>query len=196
MPPWKKWIVVGVSGGATLAVVSALIIGGVVWFAARPPSWNTSAISVVLGKAEPYYDFTSPNGKDFRQTGYLLEFALQNNTNRDVTLPETAIVMGRLTDGGVLVDYSTVAKRTKATWIAARQRAALYIDLEVGCTRTDSDGVVHDRDLGVCYTETWAALDALVLFDHVNHLQVNLPKPVLKPYPPINQKVDPPKARN
>jgi hypothetical protein len=195
MSPWKRWVVIGISGGATLAVVGAMIIGGVVWFAARPTPWNTSALSVVWGKAETTYGFSSTNSKDFRQAGYSLDFAIQNNTNRDVTLSETATIMRRLTDGGVLEDYSMVAKPYKAAFIPAGQRAELSIKLDVGCTEEDANGVVHDRDPGVCYKDTWAEMDALVLFDHDHHLQVNLPKPVLKEFPPNDQKADPPKAR-
>ena len=187
---WRKWVVVGISGGATLAIVCALIVGVVVWFAARPPTWDTDALSVVWGKANTIYDF-GDNGRDFHQAGYSLDFALQNNTNRDVTLPETATIMRRLTDGGVLDDYSTVAKRYKAAFIPARQKAQLSIKLDVGCTSQDEKGVVHDRDPGVCYRDTWAEMDALVLFDQNNHLQVILPKPVLKEFPPLEQKATP-----
>jgi hypothetical protein len=194
MSPWKKWVVIGISGGAALAGVAAAIIGGVVWFASRPARWNTSALSVVWGKAETVYDFTSTNRKDFRQTGYSLDFAIQNNTNRDVTLSESATIMRRLTEGDVLEDYSMIAKPYKAAFIPAGQRAELSIKLDVGCTEEDANGVVHDRDPGVCYKGTWAGANALVLFDHGNHLQLDLPKPVLKEFPPIDQKA--PKAKN
>jgi hypothetical protein len=193
MVPWKKWVVIGVSGGATLAVVGAAIIGAVIWFASRPPGWDRNALSVVWSKAETVYDFGGV--KEFRQTGYSLDFAIQNNTSHDVTLPETASIMRRLIDGGVIQDYSGAAKLYRAAFIPAGQRAEVSIKLDVGCTEEDAGGVVRDRDPGVCYEDTWAGADALVLFDQGGRLQVDLPKPALRSFPPTAEKIGTPSVK-
>jgi hypothetical protein len=185
MMPWKRWIVIGVSAGATIVTIGTFIIGGIVWFASRPPAWDTAALTVISGRADTNYGLKD---NEFIQEGYSLIFALQNNTNRDITIPASVTMMQHLSDGGVLSDYSENARPYSATFIPAHQRAELSIKLVRGCTEEDAKGVVHDREPGVCYKEAWSDSDSLVLFDHVNHLQISLPKPLLKEFPPAKPK--------
>jgi pimeloyl-ACP methyl ester carboxylesterase len=187
---WKKWILIGVSGGATVALAAALTRGlvvspvasSVVLPAEKPPDWNTGTVSVDQGTATITYEALPgrPAGTP-RFSGYVFEFVVQNNTTRDITIPANAGIMRRLVAGGSLVDSSGFAKLRAAALVRANQRATLAVDVEWICLRTDGHGDAHEADPATCYGDLWGGTDAWELFDAANHLQVSLPKPPLTP---------------
>jgi hypothetical protein len=168
---WRKWLVIGISGGVALAVVVAAVIRS------RAVTWDTKSVSVVWSEA---HETGSIKNGEVRHEGFSLEYALQNNTGRDITIPESATIMNRLTNGGVLVAYSSVAKPYAATFLPAHQRAQLSISIQWGCDVTDLEGkILQKEDPEACFARCFADSDGLVLFDKDNHLEIMLPKPIL-----------------
>jgi hypothetical protein len=140
-------------------------------------SWDTKSVSVVWSEAHDR--LTEQNG-EFRHAAFSLNYALQNNTDRDITIPESVTIMQRLTKGGVLVPYSNVAKLDASTFLPARQRAKLSVALGWGCGEWDvrMGKIVREEEPEACYARCFADSDGLVLFDHANHLEISLPKPI------------------
>lgn len=188
MLSWKKWALVGISGGAAVALAGALTrspvgspaASSVVHATESSPEWNTSAVSVAQGTANVTYEVTSGNSAEKpRFTGYVLEFFVQNDTSRDIRIPANVRVMRRLYVGGPLVDSSRFAKLQAAALVRANQRAAIAVDVDWVCLRIDGHGDAHESDPVACYHDLWGGTDAWELFDSANHLQVRLPKPPL-----------------
>jgi hypothetical protein len=115
-----------------------------------------------------------------KHSGFSLDFALQNNTARDIMIREDATIMKHLLRGGTLAD-AMAAKPYRSYFIPAHQRAEVSIQLAYACDEEDLEtGAVRDRDSRVCFNEALADSDGLVLFDHINRIQVTLPKPGLR----------------
>jgi hypothetical protein len=168
---WRRGLVIGISGGVALAVVAAAIIRF------RAVTWDMKSVSVVWSEA---HNTASINNGEFRHAGFSLEYALQNNTGRDITIPETASIMNQLANGGVLVAYSDVAKLNAATFLPAHQRAQLSIEIRWGCDVRNLDGkILQEEDPEACFVRCFADSAGLVLFDKDNHLEIMLPKPIL-----------------
>jgi hypothetical protein len=168
---WGKWFLIGVLGLVTLAVIIAMVIRS------RTAGWDTKSVSVVWSEA---YEYMKLENDDFKHDGFSLQYALQNNTDHDITIPESVTIMQQLTKGGVLVAYSKVAKLRAATFLPARQRAQLTVALLWGCGEYDitSNKLLKEEPPEACYARCFAGSDGLVLFDHANHLEISLPKPI------------------
>jgi hypothetical protein len=175
---WKKWLIVGASAGGGFAVVCALLIAGVVWWSSRPAGWDTDAVTVLEGRATEFFTL---EGNDFQHAGFSLAFALQNETNRDITIPTGSKIMRRA-ERGVLREQST-AKIDQAAFLPARQRAELSLRIQWSCVQFDAEGVRTERKASECYSDYFSDVDALVVFDETNHLQLVLPKTPLQERP-------------
>jgi len=175
---WHKWLVIGVSGGVTLAIIVALIMAAVIWYLSRPARWDTSAVSEIWSEA---HEHVMPKEDEWRHADFLLDYALQNNTGKDITIPVKVTIMKRLTNGGVLTDYSNVAKPYAATFLPAHQRAQLSVKMEFGCDTVDlkTGKILEKEDPERCLARAFADSNGLVLFDYDNHLEIALSKPVL-----------------
>jgi hypothetical protein len=167
---WWKWLVIGVAAGIAVAVVVAAVI--------RSRAWDTKSVSVVWSEAHETFKLENGN---FEHGGFSLDYALQNNTDHDITIPESATIMRQLTKGGVLEPISYVAKLRAATFLPARQRAKLSVAFQWGCGEWDITGkkLLKQESPEACYARCLADSDGLVLFDHANHLEIMLPKPIL-----------------
>lgn len=175
----KKWICISTGFGAGAVLMVALLLGGIAWYSSRPVPWNRNALSIVWSEAYETFDL-DPKTRQLKHADFWLNFALQNNTARDITIPEDATIMKRLLKGGALAD-ATAAKLHRSCFIPAYQRAEVSIQLAYACTEEDlKTGAVRDRDSRVCFNEALADSDGLVLFDHINRIQVALPKPGLR----------------
>jgi hypothetical protein len=60
-PLWKKWTVIGVSAGASLAIVSALVLLGFTYYSSRPVPWNKGALSVMWSEAQETLQMNKKN---------------------------------------------------------------------------------------------------------------------------------------
>jgi hypothetical protein len=167
-----KWLVIRIAAGVILAaLVVAVVIRSI------PVRWDTNSVSVVWSKANEFMDVK--NG-ELIYAGFTLDYALQNNTGHDITIPENVTIMKRLTNGGVLKAYSDGAKPFAATFLPEHQRGQLSILLKWSCGEWDvkTHKLLHDEDSEVCYARAFAGSHGLVLFDHANHLEITLPKPL------------------
>jgi hypothetical protein len=175
---WHKWLVIGVSGGVTLAIIVDLIMAAVTWYLSRPARWNTNAVSEIWSEA---HEYVMQKDGEFRHGGFSLNYALQNNTGQDITIPVNAKIMQRLTNGGVLTAYSHVAKLDAATFLPAHQRAQLSVNMQYGCDTEDVETgkILEKGDPERCLARAFADSDGLVLFDYDNHLEIALSKPFL-----------------
>jgi hypothetical protein len=194
---WKKWMVVGASAGVGFAALSAAVIGVLTWYSSREVPWNTEALSVVWSEAEPirpegwYRPATWRDIARFRAgeptrpltvdetdrlktlpdyAGFVLGFAVQNNTNRDITIRSDGVrIMRRLVRGGVLADAPFVEKLAQSFFIPAHQRGELSLTVDWSCLLPDAN-----RCLSNLFQET----EGLVLFHEAERIQVLLPKPL------------------
>ena len=90
----------------------------------RAVAWDTKSVSVVWSGAEegviPEGTVTVADGTSdgahpgFKHDGFKLHYALQNNTDHDITIPQSVTIMQQLTKGGVLAP--------SRLWRAARRR--------------------------------------------------------------------------
>jgi hypothetical protein len=148
-----------------------------------PPSldevtnWDTKSVSVVWSEA---HEYAKEEKGELTHGGFVLDYALQNNTDHDVTIPARVTIMQQLTKGGVLNDYSNVAKLRAATFLPARQRAQLSVDVQWGCGEWDfsTNKLLKAEAPEACYARCFAGSDGFILFDHANHLEISLPKPI------------------
>src|SRR5437667_9597204 len=120
---WGKWYLMGMLGLVTLAVIIAMVIKS------RTAGWDTKSVSVIWSEAQ---ESLKLQNDEFQHEGFVLDYALQNNTDHDITIPEGVTIMQQLTNGGVLVDYSFVAKLRAATFLPARHPAKLLFALNWG----------------------------------------------------------------
>ncbi len=185
----KAWAVIGISGGAALALAGALSRGpatrpaasSVARSAATPTEWNFSALSIGQGKASVTYEVapSDPASKP-RFSGYALTFAARNSAGRDVTIPADAAIMRRLYVGGALVDFSTFAQLRRNVVVPAGGQAEITLFVYWNCLRVDAHGQDHEADPDACYRDMWGGTDAFELSDRASHLQVRLPRPPLE----------------
>ena len=89
--------------------------------------WLSTSPQISKNVAEVIYNFDE--SKTFKQSGFDFEFAIQNNTGRDITIPAEVSIMKRIADGGVLADYSLVAKLRNPVFLPAKQRAQLTVSM-------------------------------------------------------------------
>src|SRR5207342_1045733 len=79
---------------------------------------------------------------DLRHAGFSLKFALQNETNTDITIPTDAKVMRRI-EGGVLREQSSAS--IEQAFVPAHQRSELSLRIEWSCEQFDERGGKTER---------------------------------------------------
>jgi hypothetical protein len=174
-PPGQKVSWKSLAIGISIGVVSTFFVVAAVK-RSRPAMWDTKAVSVVWSEAD---NVAAIKNHEFTHVGFSLHYALQNSTDQDMTIPENATIMKRLTNGGVLVTDSSV-KPSAPTFLPARQRAQLSLNMQWGCGVSDMEGKELEKEFPEpCFDRAFADSDGFVLFDYQNHLQIPLPKPIL-----------------
>jgi hypothetical protein len=177
---WKRWIVIGLSAGTALAVLSGLIFLGFAWYSSRPAPWNNRALTVIWSGGEVWeHERARDHGpwEDYAKHLFVLYFALQNNTARDITIPADATIMKHLLLGGGTLAGGTGAKLATSYFIPAHQRAKVSIELDSEICR---EADVTQTGFIRCLDDAFADSDGLVLFDSGNRIEVTLPKPHLQ----------------
>jgi hypothetical protein len=167
----KWWFTIGAACGLVIGVLVGKLV-----FQSRFPSWNEKALVVVWSEAGETLQIA---GQDVKHSGYNLVFGLQNNIGRDITIPTDVAIMKRLTKGKTLTEYPGV-KLGEAFFVPAHQTAKLSIWLDRNCSIEDLvTGAVTQRDPRTCFNEEFGDSEGLVLFDHQQRIQINLPTPKL-----------------
>lgn len=197
---WKRLIVTGLSVGAGLGLVLA-IVGFVVWRNSRPASlmpWNKSAIraSMVSFDVLALYpvrgaEHTNP----FPQADVSLEFDIQNTTNTDYMLApprRTVIAMQKLRSSGTLIDGSGLVWRalkgteeigTSETYVekpillppGQPVRVVFILSYQFFDASAPNNKIPTEGQLDHFGREQSKDIGGFVLLDQVNHYQIELP---------------------
>jgi hypothetical protein len=101
---WKIILLRSVGFGGGFAVMAALIVGAVVWWAGRPRVWSENAVT-----AKPTELYTQQVGEEVKVE---FHYAFTNHTNTEYTLPsaESGALMRHLPNA------SSVEKLDGTTW--------------------------------------------------------------------------------
>ena len=167
----------GSSFGVAAAATTVLLLAGAAWYASRPRAWDRSAVTATALPATQRFTLGNQTPPEFKQAGFVLRYALQNNTNRDITLPTSVAVMQRLSEGSAL-DALPGAAIEEAVFIPADEAARLEILVDWSCD-IGVDGTLQARRPGECFDDLVEAMDGMVLFYENDRIQVELPKPQL-----------------
>lgn len=168
----KWWFITGAACGVALTVLI-----GAIATRARSSGWDEKALVVEWSEAGETFEIT---GSDMKHAGFSLVFALQNNTGKDITIPTDVTIMKRLTKGKTLTEYPGI-KLGQSFFVPSHQSAQLSLWLDRRCSSEDlATGTTSQRDPRTCFNEEFADSDGLVIFDHQQRIQINLPKPKLK----------------
>ena len=186
---WKTWSLIGITGTAVLAIVAAVATSpaanppasAALSSASAPPTWDSGALSAAPASATVVYEADKYGAFDGRRfSGFVLEFDIENHTDRDITVPADAAIKRHLEPGGPLIDSSAFARLGTAVTVKANARARVGVNVNWACGRVDGHGDWHEVDPRGCYRDLWGGTSAWELFDSRNHLQVTLPRPPLR----------------
>ena len=172
MQAWKKWLLFGVAAGTTIVVLGSLVIGVSLWYSNREQPWDSRSVGVVsVDDAYQYADET------FEPSGFRIDFAVRSDLSRDTTLSDAARIMKRYKKDSAL-EHVTHAKLVE-TFVPAGQTAKASLSIEWSCVLVEADGTRKNRKATDCYNELIDGVDAFVVFDQRNRLQVTVRTPKL-----------------
>src|SRR6266404_602470 len=151
----KKALVIGASAGAGFFLVVFLILGGTAFNSSpvKPPgSWNQNAIKAT-------YVGSQLRQIDKSVAALFLSYDLENNTDRDYLADAPGVViMSRLKSGNSLSQEELI-RLSYPVFLPANQRVRIAIENKL-------------KDF---VKQRLAKVEGFVLFDEVNHCQVELP---------------------
>lgn len=177
--PWKRIAIISFFSGFGVALAAALVLTSSIWYKSRPTPpkpWNTSALVV-----------TGPPSFSVSKDGKLLEleYSVKNSTNVDFKVDDNAAkqlrIMLKLHEGelsppienkGIQILYTPI-------FIPAGQKGTLGISVEDSTlpTQTKNEAAADYHERLRTYLETsYPRVAGIVLYDEINHYQLNLPK--------------------
>lgn len=188
---WKKLALRSLFIGVGIAVTLSIFAGAVIWYASRPtPSkpWNSHAI---VANDTPGFWTESWVSNDGKTTVpiVVLQYTLENTTSTDYTIdsrsalkfvlrfPNGAITPNLFSDesggsSGYRDDISL------PVFIPAKQKSLVrchFSDTDLPSKNaTESDADYHERLRA--YLDKTYKISGLVIFDDVNHYEIELPK--------------------
>lgn len=166
--------------------MSALVLGAVIWYRSRPKPpvppqrWNATAL---IAQEPPQFDsFSLENKKLIR-----FSFMVENTTSDDYELPLTVKLMVRYKDGSL---GGPITQPSWMVWhpafIPAKQRGHLLVLHDHGevpdKSARESEKEYHERFRGFL-EERINYVNGFVLYDDINHFQINLPRWRSEPLP-------------
>lgn len=174
LSPWKKLVVIALSGGVGFALTTAVIVGCVVWHKSRPSPWNTK---VVIAIKPPGFSVSDDN------KSIELAYTLENTGGHDFHLDSASPikVFARIKDGTLIGPFGdkTVLSIHFPVFIPARQKTAVLVSMPVSeiPTRTvgERDTEYHER-IRKLLEQRNSSLSCFVVFDSINRYEVDLPK--------------------
>jgi hypothetical protein len=176
LPPWKRLAIISLFCGAGFALMSGLILGGVVWYTSRPTPpkpWNAT---VIASKGPPGFSVSSDGSKvDFSYT-------VENRTKEDyhIRSSDEIQVMLRTNDGTLSEPLSE--KETSISlpiFIPPQQKA--FLDFSVSLANipqrntAEPDQQFHER-VRTYLNQYGQSVSGFVIFDSTNRYQIELPK--------------------
>jgi len=173
----KRLLLRSAAFGAAFAATLCVILGGFVWYSNRPQPpriWNTTA--VVAGKP-PAFDVTE-DGETVK-----LWYSVENTTDTDYDIDSDQRVKVTLKgkNGFLSPPFSSEEFRMLQLpiFIPAKQKALVFVKFPASHAPqrvpSDSDAQYHERILAYC-AEYFKNMQEIVLFDDLNHYQINLPR--------------------
>ena len=166
----KKALVIGASAGASFFLVFLLILGAFHSSPVKPPgSWNQNAI-------EATYVGGQLRQIDKSLAGLFLSYDLENNTDRDYRLADSAgtVIMSRLKSGHSL-SQEEPTRLSYPAFLPANQRVRVAIEISYPFVWPAPEDRGLENKLKYFVKQRLANVEAFVLFDEVNHCQVELP---------------------
>jgi hypothetical protein len=152
----KKWLSVGAGLGAGAVLMLGLIIGCIIWYSSRPKPWDQKSLKA---NSEVLWSFTedsnSPRGK-FENVSFL--YVVQNTTNRDITVSSPVTIMLNPESGDLTELPANLYHVQFPNFIPAGRSVQIELDAPV-------------------WWYTAGRGKGFILYDHVNHYQINLPEP-------------------
>jgi hypothetical protein len=187
---WKKFAIRSLFIGIGLGIGFSIAIGSVIWYKSRPvppKPWNASAI-VVSGGPPSFWTGETGEASDDDKNRIpilLLDFMLENKTDTDYSIKNKSDVkfVSRFARGGIGHDQFDPDNGNKAgmylpLFIPARDKADFqcYVaDRDLPTKEsTESDSVFHERLRA--YLEKSYGIEGWIIFDELNHYQIDLPK--------------------
>jgi hypothetical protein len=185
---WKRLFVIILSAGAGIALVLAILAGGLLWFKSRPKAWNSNAVTAKFASLEL-------SNKPVDNVFFFFNYDLQNNTDVDyrfsgraadepkgwtpVEVVPTASavsvsVLKKLKSSGSLAQDNDI--NWDSVFLPARKKARFQI--RVSYPYDDSFRSTERNDLRKFNAFVKARLekvDGFVLFDDANRNQIELP---------------------
>jgi hypothetical protein len=188
---WKRIALQGLFIGVGFAIMLSIIAGAALWYVYRPKPpklWNTHAI---VATDPPGFDIANWVSSDGKTTVpvLVLTYTLRNTTDFDYTIESRSAVkfMLRRSDGTVGPDmFSGPIEENEGSqndirlplFIPAKQKALFQCSFsDRGLPSKDakeSDADYHERLRS--YLEKTYKISGLVIFDDVNHYEIDLSK--------------------
>jgi hypothetical protein len=168
MPTWKSILLKAAGFGTAFALTLCMAAGGVHWYTTRPRPWNKTALKSTF----------SGLTYQAKQDAFVLtfEYALENTTNRDYTMPpDTAVFERMVYDSGY--GHTVNAEIVGDTFIPAKHQ----ILIKIQCTYDYADmGTTFQETVDDKKSEAFASkrlnrIDSFELFDKENKYEVDLP---------------------
>jgi hypothetical protein len=173
---WKRIALKAILGGAGFAAMLSLIIGVIAWYSSRPQppqSWNVSAI---VAKEPPGFA-ASTDGKRIE-----LRYVLENTTETDydISFEYYFKTMMRGKKGTLSQPFSSQqASLALPIFIPSKQKGVVKLSISLAGIPSrkpnQSEDEYHEV-LRAYLQDYFKSLDDFVLFDVVNHFQINLPR--------------------
>ena len=168
----KKALVIGASAGAGFFLLLLLILtrAGSKSSPAKPPaSWRQNAIKAT-------YVGTQLRQIDDTLAGLFLSYDLENKTDRDYRLADTAgvVIMSRLNSGHSLSQEELI-RLSYPVFLPASQRVRIAIEISYPFTWPAPRDPALESKLKDFVKQRLAKVEEFVLFDEVDRCQVELP---------------------
>jgi hypothetical protein len=168
----KKALVIGVSGGAGFFLVLLLILGGAAFNSSpvKPAgSWNQNAIKAT-------YVGSQLRQIDKTLAGLFLSYDFENNTDRDYRLTDApgVVIMSRLKSDHSLSQEELI-RLSYPAFLPANQRVRIAIVISYPFVWPAPGDPALENKLKDFVKQRLAKVEGFVLFDEVNHCQVELP---------------------
>jgi len=172
----KRLLLQSAAFGAGFAVILCLALGGFFWYSNRPEPPKAWDVNALVAAGPPGFNVTD-DGKHIQ-----FKFQLENKTDTDYSVEsgDHLKVTVKLKNGAFAPPYPSLAKLVDMPiFVPAKQRALVLVKLPASDipTRaaTETDAQYHERIRTYCEGH-FENLQEFVIFDDLNHYQINLPR--------------------
>lgn len=179
-PALRLRLLIAASVGAGAVLMAAVVLGAVVWYRSRPKPppapvpWNAAAI---IGHEPPGFDVVTGMEKRLIR----LSFIVENTTARDYEFKRSSVkLMLKYKDGSLEGPIDVLGGMLlRDAFVPANQRGQINLLMgapeapEKAAGRNEKD---YHEQLRAYLNEHFSGLSGFVLYDDLNHFQINLPR--------------------